>query len=164
MKKIIALLAFLIFVIIATVLYQKYTTGKSAKTQSATTQNSPTVTIRNQSFKVYIAKTSKEQQIGLSSRESLPQDYGMLFPFGTADYYQFWMKNMKFPIDILYLKNNKIVTIINNAQPLKKDEPQPTIYRPEEPSDTVLEINAGLSKKYKFQKGDEVKISTGSAQ
>ena len=81
----------------------------------------------------------------------------MLFPFEKADYYSFWMKNMKFPIDIIYINKNHIVTIHQNIKPPKTKEESLPIYKPEDPSDTVLEINAGLSEKYKFKKGDTVK-------
>lgn len=118
----------------------------------------PTATIQTHTFKLTAAKTPKEQQVGLSEKTSLPQDEGMLFTFGKPDYYSFWMKNVKFPIDIIYINKNRIVTIIDNAQPPKSAEESLPIYKSDGPADTVLEINAGLSKKYGFKKNDEVKI------
>ncbi len=158
MKKTIALFTFLIFVVIATIIYQRYATNASSGKSSSQAQNTATVTIRNYTFKLYFATSSEEKQIGLSSRQSLPQDYGMLFQFGTPDYYIFWMKNMKFPIDIIFIRDNKIVSIIENAPPLKPNDQKPLTYKPKSPADTVLEINSGLSKKYGFKIGDEVKI------
>ncbi len=118
----------------------------------------PTAIIKNHTFKLTLVKTPKEQQVGLSEKTSLPQDESMLFPFGNADYYNFWMKNMKFPIDIIYINKNHIVTIIDSAQPPKSAEESLPIYKSDEPADSVLEINAGLSKKYEFKKNDEVKV------
>ena len=67
------------------------------------------VMINNHTFSVEIATTSAQQQQGLSGRNSLPQNQGMLFIFKTAGRYAFWMKGMKFPLDIIFINNNKIV-------------------------------------------------------
>lgn len=119
-----------------------------------------TVTIKNQQFKPVVAKTNKEREIGLSEKISIDKNSGMLFVFDKPDYYAFWMKNMKFPIDIIYISKDRIVTIHKNASPPveeAKDENIP-IYKPEEPADKVLEIQTGLSDSYGFEKGDSVKI------
>src|SRR5258708_37457165 len=68
------------------------------------------VTIDNQIFSVEVATTSAQQQQGLSGRNSLPKDQGMLFVFKTAYRYPFWMHNMKFPLDIIFMRDNKIVS------------------------------------------------------
>lgn len=118
----------------------------------------PTATINNHTFSLKVAKTDKEKEIGLSNLSSLPKNQGMIFPFQKADYYPFWMRDMKFPIDIIFIKENKIVTIHQNLQPPKTKTETIPIYRPDEPADTVLEINSGLSKEYGFKKGDPVKL------
>lgn len=149
MKLIVGLFTVLIAIIIAVAISQGYLNpfGKNA-----------TVTIGKQTFKTTIATSDKDKQIGLSNKTTLPQDGGMLFTFTKPDYYAFWMKEMKFPIDIIFIKDSKIVTIFPNVPvPASADE-NPPIYKPEEPADTVLEINAGLSQKNNFQKGDAVTI------
>ena len=158
MKKVLLVFALLLIVIGAILLAQKYLKinifslpGKNS------TAAITTVTINNYTFKVKVAKSQKEQEIGLSETDQLPQDQGMIFIFDKPDYYSFWMKNMKFPIDIIYINNDKIVTVKSNAQPLVKQE-NPIIYKPTDPTDKVLEINAGLSKKYNFEKDDKVII------
>lgn len=118
----------------------------------------PTITIKNKEFKLYTANTAKEKELGLSEKKSMPENYGMVFPFGQDSYYSFWMKNMKFPIDILFINNNKIVTIHHNVAPPKSLNETLPIYTSNKLADTVLEINAGLSKKYGFKDGDEVKF------
>ena len=110
-------------------------------------KKSPTAKINNHEFKLQIAKTAKEKEIGLSKYENLSKDLGMLFPFEKPDYYSFWAKQMKFPIDIIYIKDGKIVTIYKNVTPPKKTTDELLIYKPTEPSNMVLEINAGLSQK-----------------
>jgi len=107
--------------------------------------------INNSSFNLLLAKTPKEKEVGLSNKKSLPNNEGMLFKFEKAGYYSFWMKDMKFPIDIIFIKNNKIVTIYNDVKPPVNNK-ELAIYQPLEPADTILEINSGLAKKYGFKK------------
>lgn len=123
--------------------------------QKATT---PTATIKGHDFKLLIADTEEERQEGLSKYEKIEENKGMLFIFEKADSYRFWMKDMKFAVDIIFIKDNKISQIVDNAKP-PKDNQELTIYPSTEQVDKVLEINGGLSRKYNFQKGDEVKFS-----
>lgn len=113
----------------------------------------PTVEIKGHKFEVVIAKSEKDKQIGLSKYKTLSKDKGMIFLFDKPDFYAFWMKDMKFPIDIIFVRENRIATIyeslpINNL----------TTYSPTEASDKVLEINANLSKEYGFKVGDTVSL------
>lgn len=116
-----------------------------------------TATINNHTFKLYVARTTKEKEVGLSEKTSLPEDFGMLFVFEKPGFYSFWMKNMKFGIDIIYINKGEVVTIYKNLVPEKSNK-EALLYNPEEPADMVLEINAGLSQKYNLKKGDRVKI------
>jgi len=143
MKKILALLVLLIILTIIGVI--------SLKT--------PTATISNHTFKLEIAKTQQQKEIGLSKKKALEKNAGMLFRFEKTDYYPFWMKNMQFPIDIIFIKNSRIVTIHKDVKPPKGLNENLSIYNSSEPADTVLEINAGLSEKYNFKEGNEVKLS-----
>ncbi len=122
-------------------------------------KKSPTAKINNHEFKLQIAKTSKEKEIGLSEYKNLAKDIGMLFPFEKPDYYSFWMKQMKLPIDIIFIRDGKIVTIYRNVEPPKSGNESLLIYKPKEPSSMVLEINAGLCDKYKLKVGDKVNLN-----
>jgi uncharacterized membrane protein (UPF0127 family) len=80
---------------------------------------------------------------------------GMLFIFPTPDQYAFWMKEMNFPIDILWVSTeNKVVYIKENATP----ESYPELFSPEEDASVVLEVPSGDAKKYNFSIGQEVTI------
>ena len=118
------------------------------------------VTINNQTFSIEVATTSAQQQKGLSGRTSLPSDQGMLFVFKTAERYPFWMKDMKLPLDMIFINNNKVVSIIQNVPIPKSGESLNSlpIYTPDAPANEVLEINAGLAKKYDFKKDDAVTV------
>ena len=113
--------------------------------------------VKNHTFKVKVAQTDDEKQIGLSETKNLPADYAMIFPFGQSGYYPFWMKNMKFPIDIIYINNNKVVKVFKNV-PTPKGQGALRIYVSQTPADTVLEIQAGLSDKYQIKEGDSITI------
>jgi uncharacterized protein len=115
------------------------------------------VAVNDNKFKVEVAKSEKEKQIGLSDTKELADNQGMLFVFDKPDYYSFWMKGMEFPIDIIYINGDKVTTVIPNA-------PVPTdgdlrVYQPKEKSDKVLEINAGLAKKYNIKEGSTIDIN-----
>ncbi len=125
---------------------------------------SSSVTINQQTFKVEVAHTPQELMKGLSDKPFLPQNQGMLFIFNKPGMYAFWMRGMKFPLDILFINGNKIVTIYENLPPAPFNIQNPTCediscYQPSEPVDKVLEINAGLVKKYDIKKGDGIKIN-----
>jgi hypothetical protein len=114
------------------------------------------VTVDSQNFNVTVAISETEQEIGLSETKSIAPNQGMIFLFDKAGYYSFWMKNMKFPTDIIYINNDQIVTIYNDAQ-IITNQANPKIYSSTGPSDKVLEIQAGLSERYNFKIGDKVK-------
>ncbi len=120
--------------------------------------NKPYVKVDGKEFFVDVAKTDKQKELGLDIYNQLPVRRGMLFPFTTPNYYTFWMKGMKFPIDIIYINNNKIVDIFENLPYPKTSSETPAIVRPSEVANYVLEINAGLSQKYNFKNGDLVQI------
>lgn len=115
----------------------------------------PSAKINNHTFKLYVAKNSKDLQVGLSKYKSIPDTRGMIFVFNKLDYYPFWMKGMQFSIDIIYIKDNKVVTIYKD---IKTDASNSTVYYPTEPANMVLEINAGLSKKYGITNGSKVEL------
>lgn len=107
------------------------------------------VEINNHKFSVEIADTAEKRSRGLGGRENLCSDCGMLFVFPEAGDYSFWMKDMKFPLDIIWIDGNQVVYITKNITP----DYIGTI-SPGAPADKVLEINAGLSDKYRIQEGD----------
>ncbi|MCS6789336.1 MAG: DUF192 domain-containing protein, partial [Patescibacteria group bacterium] len=121
--------------------------------------NKKIIQINDVKFSVEIAASPHKKALGLSKRDFLKENEGMLFLFDKPDNYGFWMKDMKFPIDILFINDTKIVDIKENCMP----EPEKsifnlTIYRPNYPADKVLEIGGGLVKKYKIKIGDEIRF------
>ena len=114
--------------------------------------------INNYRMKVDIAGTPQQQQTGLAIKSALKENDGMLFPFPNESYQGFWMKDMKFPIDIMWIdKNNTIVYIQPNLPPCVNDQNCP-IYRPNVKVIYVLETVAGFAQKHHIVVGQS-KIS-----
>lgn len=116
-----------------------------------------TAHIRGRTFSLDVAVSPSAHEIGLSQTDSLPVDRGMLFLYDTPGFYQFWMKGMKFPLDILFIRDSTIVTIARNVPPPSGNGDLP-LYAPDKPANKVLEINAGLCDKYGIREGDTVEI------
>ncbi|MFH2019320.1 MAG: DUF192 domain-containing protein [bacterium] len=104
-------------------------------------QKKANISLSSASLTVDLATTPKFWEQGLSNRSSLPQDQGMLFIFPVAHIPEFWMKDMLFPIDIIWLKDNEIISIDKNV-PVSDSSTLPT-YSPSQPVDMVLEVPAG---------------------
>lgn len=120
-------------------------------------QANPTVIIRNKTFLVELADSDEKRVKGLSKRNTLEQNKGMLFLFEKPGIYPFWMKDTLIPLDMIFINDNHIVTIHKNVQPQPNAlDAELLRYAPKEPINYVLEINAGLSEKYGFEEGDEV--------
>jgi uncharacterized protein len=85
---------------------------------------------------------NEDRALGLMFRPSLPEDRGLLFLFEASDFHGIWMKNCRFPIDILWLDDDKKVVHLQEAAPPCKTEPCP-VYTPLRKARYVIEINAG---------------------
>lgn len=115
------------------------------------------IKINNTVVNVEVADTAAERSKGLSDRASLAEDAGMLFVFPEPKKYQFWMKGMKFPLDLIFIQNSKVVDIIKGATPAEeRDDLELTIYEPTVPVDMLLEVNSGFSDANNIKVGDRV--------
>lgn len=119
-----------------------------------------TVKIKEKTFNVSLAKSKEQLMVGLSKTNKLDENKGMLFIFDKKDYHAFWMKDMKFPIDIIFIDDTKVVDIAHAAQPLKEGESVlgSQIYKPQKKANRVLEINSGLANKYGIKASDTVEF------
>lgn len=151
MNKIIIIFGLIILLVVGVIYFQV----KGNQTMKTT----GSVKIGDHTFATETVKDAEAQQIGLTKYNSIKEEQAMLFIFEQPGNYGFWMKNMKFSIDLLYINNDTIVSIVEKAEPVAKDADNPTIYQPEAPADKVLEINAGLVEKYAIKKGDKVEIT-----
>lgn len=91
---------------------------------------------------------------GLKYRDSLPADRGMLFVYGKPGFYRYWMHEVKIPLDILWLDSNrKIVQLVHDVPPCPGPPEKCPVYGGAFEAQYVLEINAGLARKYGIKPG-----------
>ncbi len=117
----------------------------------------PTVYIGETKILVLIAEGSAALEKGLSGKPSLDAHAGMLFVFPKADPYQFWMPNMPFPIDIIWIQDGKVVGVEADVSNIFNPK-NPRFYTPPEPVQYVLEVNAGFAKANHVSMGDAVRF------
>jgi uncharacterized membrane protein (UPF0127 family) len=115
--------------------------------------NKERLLIKSAVFIGYVADTEQKRAQGLSGKAFLPPNTSMFFEFDIPGIHGIWMKDMKFPIDIIWLdKNKKIVNLISNADPSS----YPHVFYPPKDSLYILETRAGLIRERGLQLGDEI--------
>ncbi|NJK72592.1 MAG: DUF192 domain-containing protein [Synechococcaceae cyanobacterium SM2_3_60] len=114
--------------------------------------------INGQLLELEIAQTSEEQRLGLMCRDTLPANRGMIFPFEPARPVSFWMFQVRFPLDIIFIRNQVVVGIAANVpgcpqQPCQSYGPGRDVA-----VDLVLELNGGQAAALGLVVGDRVVI------
>jgi uncharacterized membrane protein (UPF0127 family) len=116
------------------------------------------IKIAGQTLKADLALTEAEQTQGLSGRGGLNADEVMIFIFDHPGHYPFWMKDMNFSIDMIWLDSSmRVVYIKENATP----ESYPLTFGPQTTPDNskyVLEVVSGFSAKNNLKVGDKVEF------
>ena len=114
------------------------------------------VVVNDKAMQVAIADTPDKRSLGLSLRDSMPRDRGMLFVFDEEGVYAFWMKNMEFNLDIIWINSTgTVVQVEKNLKPCLDICPS---YESGKPALYVLEVNAGVSDELGIREGTTVKI------
>ena len=98
------------------------------------------VAIGERVYTLEIAATKEEQSRGLGERDSLCDTCAMLFIFQDSSRHAFWMKGMRFPLDIVWLSGEKVVYVEREISAGSTE-----VYRPKDDADRVLEFNAGAA-------------------
>ena len=124
------------------------------------------IRVKDVSVRAEVVDTAVDRQQGLMFRENLPQGQGMLFVFEDEGRYGFWMKNMKFPIDIIWIdKEKRVVDIKPNLSPCQEvresfaggdREKSCEIFEPRAKALYALEVEAGFCRRNKIEIGDRV--------
>jgi len=164
-KKDLSVIGGLFLVVVALVIFGNFFgtggllkgSGSNQATPSAKiSKDSTNVSIGKLSVNAKIVSSANDKKTGLLKYDSLPLDQGMLFIFDKSDIYTFWMKGMKFAIDIIWIdQDNKVVDIARNVPPEPgKNDVQLKQYKPNAAAKYVLEVNAGLSDLNNIQIGD----------
>ncbi|OHB06180.1 MAG: hypothetical protein A3A26_01405 [Candidatus Zambryskibacteria bacterium RIFCSPLOWO2_01_FULL_47_14] len=107
------------------------------------------IVVNSKSIPVEIADSDAERAQGLSGRQVLETETGLLFIFDEPGFHGFWMKDMKFPIDIVWLGNDfEVIGVEKNVSP----NTYPQVFYPPRAVKYVLELNAGESDMLEFIK------------
>ncbi len=120
------------------------------------------ISVSSQTLFIDVATTTTDMELGLGGRLSMENNQGMLFQFSSPQRPGFWMKNMNFALDFLWIINGKIVAINENAPAAPKtsdgkfDDSNLKVYTPPSDIDEVLEVNAGWAEKNRVAVGDAV--------
>lgn len=145
-KKVFIAAIFLVIVAAVLIKYQK------ALAPTATPAGTSVISIIPLE-KILVERTDAEKERGLGGRESLASNTGMFFIFDHSDIYPFWMKDMKFPIDIIWLDENLYVVDVEINVPA---DSYPKIFTPTHKSKYVLEVAAKISEKNHYTTGQQL--------
>jgi uncharacterized membrane protein (UPF0127 family) len=114
-----------------------------------------TIKAGNNLIDAEVPENSQKKAVGLGGRSCIGAEEGMLFVFSQADMYDFWMKDMKFPIDIIWVDENKIVTKVDaDIAP----STYPKTFRSEKPSKYVLELRANRAQQLNIAEGNSLQF------
>lgn len=103
-------------------------------------------------FEIYLATTFEQQRRGLMFVRQLPEKAGMLFVYDDESLHSMWMKNTYIPLDIVFARRDgSVSSVIYNTEPLSLKSLGST-----EPVSYVLELNAGVARRYKIGKGSRL--------
>lgn len=118
------------------------------------------VVLGGETFIARVADTQAKRSKGLGGSSPLQQNEAMLFLFPTVDHQTFWMKDMVYPIDIIWFTDGRIVDIAPRvAPPLDPDSQQGLrTYNPRLPVDNVIEVPSGTVDRLNLKIGDPVKV------
>ncbi len=127
--------------------------------RKAGVKHEATMTLPDGNVSVEIASTKEEVEQGLSGRERIDQNEGMLFVFPSMGQYAFWMKDMKFVLDMVWISDEgRVVYIKENAIP---DSYPKKTFKNEAYAKYVLEMKAGSVAKYGLFLGTSVGLPSG---
>ena len=129
-----------------------------------------TIQIDRTPILVEIADTPEARRRGLSGRESLPSVNGLLLVFDTFEPHGIWMKDMLFPIDIIWIAPSDMASSGGEGESLRivdvkydvSPDSFPTVFFPERSALYILEVNAGFAKSHNFNVGDVVQLEQQS--
>jgi uncharacterized membrane protein (UPF0127 family) len=107
-----------------------------------------------------VADTPQELETGLSGHAPLDADEGMLFLLPATSRQAFWMKDMRFPIDIVWVANGRVIQVspgLPAPRPGTSDSELP-LYKPRQVVDSALEVSAGWARRNGVGPGDAVEV------
>jgi uncharacterized membrane protein (UPF0127 family) len=114
------------------------------------------ITIGGKVLSAAVADSEEKYEAGLSGFDSIPENTGMIFVMADPGIYDFWMKDMKFNIDIFWMDENAVITHIEkNVSP----ETYPKTFSSPNESLYIVETAGGFADKYQIEIGDQMNFS-----
>ncbi|MDB5331537.1 MAG: hypothetical protein JWP03_2688 [Phycisphaerales bacterium] len=109
--------------------------------------------IGKQNYHIEVAATQSQQETGLMKRDSMPDDHGMIFIFGEEKVLEFWMKNTRIPLDIIFLDARGRVVSIRQMEPYDERHTSSGF-----PAKYAIELNRGAAADSGVKVGDRLTI------
>jgi uncharacterized protein len=106
-----------------------------------------------------LANTQASRELGLSGRHKMKNTEGMLFAFDVPGRYGFWMKDMDFPLDIIWINENGVVVEIERGLTPESYTNNKQVFINQAEASYVLEINAGQAEKFGLYLGSKVRMT-----
>lgn len=116
------------------------------------------ITINNATVRAELADTPEKKIQGLSGRQPLKVGEGMLFTYDHLQIPGFWMKDMQFAIDIIWIRDSEILGIDANVPFPESPDDELKIYRPPKAINYVLEVPAGWVAQHAVETGQQVML------
>jgi uncharacterized membrane protein (UPF0127 family) len=128
-------------------------------------QDESLVRLDGRSYHVSIMRTDAQLEKGLSGTTNLPSGDAMLFVFSSDSDWQMWMKDMNYPIDMVWLNDaQQVVYTVKNAQPSSYDKANPsksTLFQSRSPAHYVIELPSGTIERTGIKNGDQASLPSG---
>lgn len=134
-------------------------TGLSLASCGTVWAKAPVAKIGKNVIKLEVASTPATIERGLMFRTSLPPNNGMVFLFHPNRTVNFWMYHTLIPLDMLFVKDGKIVKIFADVPPCKSENPRDCPDYPNGPGidvTEVVEVNGGYAQQHGIKEGDTV--------
>ena len=142
---------------VTTTIRQQQEASKKEAVQKRNVKVVRIVSVGSKEVEAELASTPQERKMGLMYRTVLEEGKGMLFTFGTAYQYPFWMKNMKIAIDMIWIgENMTVIDMDQNVPPCEQENCE--LYTPSSPAKYVLEVPAGWAQRNGIQTGSTVEF------
>ncbi len=131
--------------------------GTLLNRKSSATVATATVTVQNAVIRAEVARSPEERARGLSGRDGLQPLTGMLFVFETAGKHSFWMKDMRFPLDFIWINNGTVIAVNENVP--APTGGSPAVIAPPADITQVLEVPAGTVAAHRIIVGSSVSVT-----
>lgn len=133
--------------------------GGREATQAQSLPLTGALTVGQERIDLEVARTDEERATGLMFRDDLPADRGMAFVIDPARKISLWTKNVRIPIDVVFLRDGVVLSVIPDVPPCAA-EPCPSYSSPDA-VDTIIELRAGRARELGLAEGTAIDLDVG---